>query len=205
MKSSFDEDYFERGVETGASLYSNYRWIPELTIPLAYEIIKIAGLNEGDRVLDYGCAKGFLVKAFRLLHIDAFGVDISQYAISKAPQDIEQYVAVYETAHLFDRWNLIVAKDVLEHITVAELHAMLDMFSQVTPQLLVAVPIGDGEKYNILAYELDKTHVIRQTLPWWKEQMERFGFNVEARYRWGHIKENWGSHPEGNGILLGKK
>ena len=31
----FDEDYYERGAETGKSLYSHYRWMPELTIPMS--------------------------------------------------------------------------------------------------------------------------------------------------------------------------
>ena len=36
----FDEDYYERGAETGKSLYSHYRWMPELTIPMCHHIAK---------------------------------------------------------------------------------------------------------------------------------------------------------------------
>ena len=36
----FNEDYYERGAETGKSLYSHYRWMPELTIPMAHHIAK---------------------------------------------------------------------------------------------------------------------------------------------------------------------
>ena len=65
----YDEDYFERGLSSGKSGYDNYRWLPELTIKFAYKIIKELNLREGDRVLDYGCAKGFFVKALRILDI----------------------------------------------------------------------------------------------------------------------------------------
>ena len=35
----FNEDYYERGAETGKSLYSHYRWMPELTIPMCQNIV----------------------------------------------------------------------------------------------------------------------------------------------------------------------
>ena len=42
--------------------------------------------------MDIGCAKGFLVLAFRNLSIEAYGVDISEYAISNAPNEVKQYL-----------------------------------------------------------------------------------------------------------------
>ena len=41
----YDKDYFKNGIASGKSCYSNYRWLPELTIPMAYNIIKYC---EGD-------------------------------------------------------------------------------------------------------------------------------------------------------------
>ena len=41
---------------------------------------KYYNLKSGDRVLDVGCAKGFLVKDF-LDRIHVYGIDISNYAI----------------------------------------------------------------------------------------------------------------------------
>ena len=46
----FDEDYYERGAETGKSLYSHYRWMPELTIPMCHHIAKYLELKETDKV-----------------------------------------------------------------------------------------------------------------------------------------------------------
>ena len=86
MQNEFDENYYENGVITGKSCYVNYRWMPELTIKMAHSIIKYLNLNSNVKVLDYGCAKGFLVRALRLLDIDAYGCDISEYAINNADQ-----------------------------------------------------------------------------------------------------------------------
>ena len=63
----YNEDYYENGLALGCSGYSNYRWIPELTIPMAYHIINGLNISENSRILDYGCAKGYLVSAFKLL------------------------------------------------------------------------------------------------------------------------------------------
>lgn len=81
-KEVFNEDYFERGVETGVSAYKNYRWLPHYSLPAANSIKKIYGEVT---FLDFGCAKGYLVKALRLLGLDAYGYDVSKYAVENAP------------------------------------------------------------------------------------------------------------------------
>jgi len=68
----FNEDYYERGVELGISGYSNYRWMPELTIPMCHEMINILNIKDDETILDFGCAKGYVVKGFRLLHKIAY-------------------------------------------------------------------------------------------------------------------------------------
>src|SRR5437868_9639087 len=42
-------------------------------------------------VLDVGCAKGFLVECLRDRGVDAFGFDISDYAIGEIRSDIKQF------------------------------------------------------------------------------------------------------------------
>lgn len=40
------------------------------------------------RVLDVGCAKGYMVYAFNECGVDAWGVDISEFALADAPHCI---------------------------------------------------------------------------------------------------------------------
>ncbi len=51
---------------------------------VAKNIVKKYKLKKGDKVLDIGCAKGFLVKDLIDIGIDAYGIDISQYAINNS-------------------------------------------------------------------------------------------------------------------------
>jgi SAM-dependent methyltransferase len=69
--------YFDGPREFG---YGGYRYDGRWK-PVARDIVDHFGLKPGDRVLDVGCAKGFLVKDLLELGIDAFGVDVSEYAL----------------------------------------------------------------------------------------------------------------------------
>ncbi len=75
-KKFYDYDYFEKGVTSKKSCYLNYRWMPDLTIPMASKIIKFLNIRDKESILDFGCSKGYMVRAFRLLDINAYGVDI---------------------------------------------------------------------------------------------------------------------------------
>ena len=82
----YDADYFEKGQESGKGWLQNYRWMPRRTFKEALAIADYLELNDSSYVLDVGCAKGFIVKAMRYLDIKADGCDISDYALSFAPE-----------------------------------------------------------------------------------------------------------------------
>ena len=50
--------------------------------------------NKEKTVLDIGCAKGFLVESFNDLKIDAYGIDISSYAIEKSNSKLKKKLFV---------------------------------------------------------------------------------------------------------------
>ena len=78
----FGRHYFDGTREQGYGGY-NYdgRWRP-----VAEDIIKHFNLKAGDRVLDVGCAKGFLVRDLMEVcpGLEVFGIDVSTYAIKNA-------------------------------------------------------------------------------------------------------------------------
>src|SRR5437870_13556529 len=50
------------------------------------------------KVLDVGCAKGFLVECLRDRGVEAYGFDISEYAISQVRRDVRPYCKVASVA-----------------------------------------------------------------------------------------------------------
>ena len=120
--SRYDEEYFENGIVTGLSGYMNYRWIPELTLPMSHFLIKQLNIADSQTVLDFGCAKGFMVRAMRLLGIDAYGVDVSQYAIGQVPAEVAKYcnhISGCDDAQCFPRrYDWLISKDVFNSLMI---------------------------------------------------------------------------------------
>jgi SAM-dependent methyltransferase len=94
----FGQEYFDGDRTQGYGGYrDDGRWLP-----VAETFCQRWNLKAGDRVLDIGCAKGFLVKALLQVcpGLEAFGVDISDYAISQAPPEVRGRVQVANATSL---------------------------------------------------------------------------------------------------------
>ncbi len=84
ISREYGEEYFDGAREFGYGGYSyDGRWQP-----VAQDIIDHFGLKKGDRVLDVGCAKGFLVKDLLALGINAYGIDVSKYALMNCEPEV---------------------------------------------------------------------------------------------------------------------
>ena len=77
-------DYFdgERKYGYGGYHYDG-RWVS-----VAKRIKTIYKLKKKSKVLDIGCAKGFLIKDLLDLGLDAYGLDISEYAIKNSHKEV---------------------------------------------------------------------------------------------------------------------
>jgi SAM-dependent methyltransferase len=201
----YDEDYFENGIKTGKSCYENYRWLPELTIPMAMTIIDLLKIQRFETVLDFGCAKGYLVKAFKLLYRNAFGVDVSPYAIENCDPEVSNRCFLIgshmEEDYIPSNFSFCVAKDVFEHLEEDELE---DTLKNIRARILfVIVPLGENGKYRAPANEVDITHKIRETEQWWITMFIRNGWSLEDwRFKVDGIKENYRTYKKSTGFFI---
>ena len=202
LKDLYDADYYERGEQSGKSCYTNYRWMPKKTIEMISCICKYAEIQKNHCVLDFGCAKGFSVQALSLLGYSAEGCDISDYAVSNCHPAAADKLFIYNGSFP-KKYDVIVAKDVLEHVPYEDLEDLIKKFRLNTKKLFVIVPLGDGSKYNVPEYELDITHIIRESKEWWENIFIKNGFSVtKSDFLVPGIKDNWSHYPIGNGFLV---
>ena len=71
------------------------------------------------RVLDIGCARGFQVRALEERGIEAWGIDISEHAVSTAPEEVAHRLSVCGCQHTRfpdGRFDLVMLMETLEHI-----------------------------------------------------------------------------------------
>lgn len=84
ISREYGQSYFDGPREYGyGGYYYDGRWQS-----VAKDIVAHFNLRPGDRVLDVGCAKGFLVRDLVALGIDAFGADISNYALMHCEPEV---------------------------------------------------------------------------------------------------------------------
>ena len=196
----FSRTYFENGIQGKVSLYENYRWMPEITFPMACQLRE---MYPDSKILDFGCAKGFLVYALRLMGIEAFGFDVSKYAIKNCISEIRQYLYCPNNFRDLPKIDVIFAKDTFEHISYNRISDVLNFLSQLCRKAFFIVPFGDNGKYRIFAYEKDVTHIIAEDEIWWNEQFINAGFKIIGfSYGFKNFKENWTKFKDGNGFYI---
>ena len=98
ISKQYGEMYFDGPRDYG---YGGYRYDGRW-IPVAKDIVEHFGLGSGDRVLDIGCAKGFVVKDLLQVcpGIEPFGMDISEYALMNCEPEVVGRIHLGSAEHL---------------------------------------------------------------------------------------------------------
>jgi len=140
----FDREYFDGTREQG---YGGYRYDGRW-LPIAEDIVAHFGLRPGDRVLDVGCAKGFLVKDLMKAcpGLEVFGIDISDYAVRHCELEVVgrlqvgnatdlpfpdasfQAVISINTVHNLDRADCVRALAEFERIAPGRGYVQVDAY-----------------------------------------------------------------------------
>jgi hypothetical protein len=94
----FGREYFDGTREQG---YGGYRYDGRWQ-PIAHDIAEHFNLKRGDRVIDIGCAKGFLMRDLQqaVPGLEVWGLEISQYAIANCHPDVRGRIARGTAQHL---------------------------------------------------------------------------------------------------------
>ncbi len=140
----FGQEYFDGLRKFG---YGGYRYDGRW-VPVARDIVAHFGLKAGDRVLDVGCAKGFLVKDLMQVcpGLEAFGLDISDYALMHCETEVvgrlhlgsadrlpfpdNSFAAVLSinTLHNFDRAGAIRALREIQRVSGGRAFVQVDAY-----------------------------------------------------------------------------
>lgn len=199
--SFYDKDYFENGIASGKSWLTNYRWMPRRTFREAFAYIDHLDLDESSYVLDFGCAKGFMVRCLRELDIPADGCDISEYALTFAP------FGCWNSSDPLNwkskRYTHIISKDVFEHLYPDQLSEILGMLRNIAPILMCVIPMGDNGVYRIREYDTDISHIIAEDEMWWGNKFRENRWNIKKSCP--HVtglKDNWSYVPNGNHVFV---
>jgi GT2 family glycosyltransferase/SAM-dependent methyltransferase len=120
-------------------------------------------------VLDAGCAMGFLVEALRKRGVEAWGVDVSEYAIQNVLPDFQPYCKVGLITELFPypHYDLITCIEVIEHLTAEEAVSAIKNICKHSDDILLSSSPFDFK---------EPTHINVQSPEYWVALFNRFGF-----------------------------
>jgi len=95
-------------------------------------------------VLDAGCAMGFLVEALRRRGVEAWGIDLSEYAISQVDESVREFCRVASLSEPLERrYDLVTCIEVIEHLPPAETDAALANLCGASDRLLLSTSPED--------------------------------------------------------------
>lgn len=99
----------------------------------------------GTRVLDVGCATGYLVEALRELGLDAQGVDVSRWAVEHAAPGARGHVFTGDLLaglpYGARRFDVVTTFETLEHLPPADVpRAVRELFRVTRGFLLATIP-----------------------------------------------------------------
>jgi protein-L-isoaspartate(D-aspartate) O-methyltransferase len=156
ISKQFGYEYFDgdRKYGYGGFKYDG-RWAR-----FAQDLVAHYGLRPGMRVLDIGCAKGFLVYEFMKLGMDVSGIDISEYAIANAMDEVKPFVQVGSATSLSypdKSFDLVVSINTLHNLLIGDLFTALQEMERVGrggKYMIVDGYRTEEEKVNLLYWQL---------------------------------------------------
>jgi protein-L-isoaspartate(D-aspartate) O-methyltransferase len=141
--------------------YGGYRYDGRWA-KVAQAMVEHYSLKRGDRVLDVGCGKGFLLYDFTqiLPGLEVAGIDISSYAIENAKDEVKPFLRVAHAKQLpFDdnSFDLVISINTLHNLYCYEFESALCEIERVARKhkyICVESYRNEDEKVNLLYWQV---------------------------------------------------
>jgi len=163
LARKFDVDYWDGSRNTGYGGYHyDGRWLP-----VAKRMAAHYGVKAGDRVLDVGCGKGFLLHEFTqaVPGVQVSGLDISRYALAHAKPEVASFLTQGDAASLpfpDKSFDLVVSINTLHNLQLPELESALREIERV------------GRRHKYVLMDSYRTEEEKVNLTYWQLTCECF-------------------------------
>lgn len=130
----FDREFFDGERKFG---YGGFSYNPKYWTDVVKDFIDYYKLNDGSKILDVGCAKGFMLYDFYKFNrnLDVYGIDISKYAIENSIEEIKNKLQISNAIKLpFENnfFDLVISINTIHNLNKLECSTALKEISRVT-------------------------------------------------------------------------
>ena len=151
-------DYWDGARQHG---YGGYRYDGRW-LPVAQAMATHYGLRAGDRILDVGCGKAYLLYEFTraVPGIEVVGLDISAYGLAHANEEVRPFLREGHARDLpfdDDSFDLVLSLATLHNLGIADLFAAVREIQRVgraAKYIMVESYRDEREKANLLYWQL---------------------------------------------------
>ena len=172
LAKKWDFDYWDgdRRINYGGYKYMEGRWEK-----VAKLMIDHYGLKAGDKILDIGCGKGFLLYDFTkiLPGIEIYGIDVSKYALENSKEEIKDKL-IYGNATSLpyedNYFDFVFSLNTFHNLECFDLYEALKEMERV----------GKNNKY--ICVEAYRNEVEKMNLLYWQVTCE--AFNTPKEWEW---------------------
>lgn len=184
VAKQYGQDYWDGPRQYG---YGGYRYDGRW-LSVAEAMARHYGLKAGDRILDVGCGKGFLLHEFTqaVPGVAVAGLDISAYAVANAKEEVRPFLQVGSATALpfaDESFDFVVSLGTLHNLPI---RSLLDAVREIER-------VGKGARKYIMV-ESWRTERERANLLCWQLTCESF-HDVESwewLYRQAGYRGDWG-------------
>lgn len=180
-KWGFDYWDGDRRINYGGYSYIEGRWEK-----VAALMVKHYNLKAGDKILDIGCGKGFMLFDFLKIEpgLEIYGLDISEYAIKNSKPEIKTYLSLGNASLLpyeDSFFDFVLSINTFHNLFNFELEKALREMSRVSK----------GKKY--ICVESYRSELEKANLLYWQVTCEAFCTPEEWAWWFNHCEYN-GDH-----------
>ena len=185
ISRKFGKDFFDGERKYG---YGGFHYNPIYWTKVVKDFTKYYNLQNGSRILDVGCGKGFMLYDFYLLNPKYYlaGIDISKYAIENSKQEVSQFLSIGSCDDLpFDdnSFDLVISINTIHNLDLEGCSKSLKEICRVSRKnkfIIVDAYRNETEKKKMYAWNLT-AKTIMHTKDWVKFFNEN---NYDGEYYW---------------------
>ncbi len=181
----FGKDFFDGDRRHG---YGGFRYMPRFWQPVVPTFQRHFGLAAGDRVLDVGCAKGFMLHDMAELipGLAVEGIDVSEYAILHAIDDMKPFLHVGDARKLAypeDSFDVVISINTVHNLPREECGQALAEIERVARRgsfITVDAYRDEAEHERMLAWNLTARTILH--VDEWRALFDEVGYTGD--YYW---------------------
>ncbi len=167
--------------------YGGYKYDGRWKV-VAEKFIDIYGLDNGSSVLDLGCGKGFLLYELKniLPGIRICGLDISEYVIENAKDEVKKCLRIFDIANKLpyenDEFDLVYSITTLHNLKIYDLKMALSEMERIGKEkyLLVEAYRNEEELFNLQCWALTCEEFMRPDE--WVWVFKEFGYSGDYEF-----------------------